>query len=219
MRFQLFGFPIRVEWWFWLVAALLGGGHAAKTPDDWQRVAVWVAVVFASILLHELGHAVAARRYGASPQIVIHGMGGATIFQGGYLTRRQNIIMTAAGPAAGLCVALVIFLIAQFAPPLPQIASQALVIGFFVNFFWTLINLLPVLPLDGGQILRYALGPGRAHITTGIGILCSAGVFVWALMEKQVILALLFGMFAFLNWQQRPTGGAVGMTARPRRGV
>jgi anhydro-N-acetylmuramic acid kinase len=64
LHFTLFGFPIRIHWLFWLNSALLGGAFSARTPSEMQGVAVWIAMVFLSILIHELGHALVMRRFG-----------------------------------------------------------------------------------------------------------------------------------------------------------
>jgi stage IV sporulation protein FB len=73
LKFSILGIPVGVDWWFWLMCILLGGGFYAKAPEDWHRVAVWTAVVFVSIMVHELGHALAARRFGVKPLIKLHG--------------------------------------------------------------------------------------------------------------------------------------------------
>src|SRR5512146_1456782 len=74
LRFSLLGFPVRVHPLFWLIAVLLGSASA-----DLVQILIWVLVVFVSILIHELGHALAFRRYGLSSQIVLHFAGGLTI--------------------------------------------------------------------------------------------------------------------------------------------
>ena len=101
-RFNLFGFPVTVEPWFWLVSFLMGGGIEARGREGFTLVAIWIAVVFVSIMVHELGHALAGRRFGAHPEIGLHGMGGVAVMHGGYFTRWQSIFVSAAGPLASL---------------------------------------------------------------------------------------------------------------------
>jgi stage IV sporulation protein FB len=70
----LVGVPIRVHPLFWILAVFVGG----FTPDP-VRLLIWVAAVFVSILIHELGHALAMRRFGQPSRIVLHLMGGLTV--------------------------------------------------------------------------------------------------------------------------------------------
>ncbi len=76
MRFRILGFPVHVQPFFLLVAALLGGMR-----NDLTLILIWVAVVFVSVLAHELGHALVARAYGQQPSILLYSMGGLTSFQ------------------------------------------------------------------------------------------------------------------------------------------
>ena len=70
MHFRLLGFPIRVHPFFWLVAVFLGVG-TGKNETDPVELLTWVAVVFVSILIHELGHAIMKRAYGGHPWITL----------------------------------------------------------------------------------------------------------------------------------------------------
>src|SRR5262245_32925226 len=101
LKFRLLGIPVLIDWWFWLSAVLLGGGFSARGPEDWVRVAVWTGVIFVSILVHEMGHALAGAHFGARPGIKLHGLGGLTYLPGANFSRGQSIAASAAGPAAG----------------------------------------------------------------------------------------------------------------------
>src|SRR5919109_1742559 len=112
LRFNLAGFPVRVHPLFWLIAVLLG-----YSSGDIVQILVWVAVVFLSILVHELGHALAFRRYGLSSQIVLHFAGGLTVPESTYWGSRwanvalgpnQNIFISLAGPVAGFLIAALV---------------------------------------------------------------------------------------------------------------
>lgn len=74
LRFTLVGVPTRVHPLFRILAVFFGG----FAPDP-VRLLIWVAGVFVSILIHELGHALAMRRCGQPSQIVLHLMGGLTV--------------------------------------------------------------------------------------------------------------------------------------------
>jgi Zn-dependent protease len=182
LNFRLAGFPVRVHPLFWLIAVLLG-----YSAGNILYILVWVVVVFISILVHELGHALAFRRYGLSSQIVLHFAGGLTIPESTYWGNRwanvalgpnQNIFISLAGPIAGFLFAALVILgviltggsvittrLLGFIP-VPALASLpfggALLSLFatsllWVNIFWGFINLLPVYPLDGGSVTRNIL--------------------------------------------------------------
>jgi Zn-dependent protease len=182
LRFNLAGFPVRVHPLFWLIAVLLG-----YSSGDIVQILVWVAVVFISILIHELGHALAFRRYGLSSQIVLHFAGGLTIPESTYWGSRwanvalgpnQNIFISLAGPVAGFLLAGLVMAVVVLAGgsiltyrllgfiPLPTMAALPVggqVLNMFVtallwvNIFWGVINLMPVHPLDGGSVTRNIL--------------------------------------------------------------
>src|SRR5262249_21254431 len=101
LRFHLFGIPVRVHPLFWLVALVLGMGGKAEPAD----MIMWVGVVFVSIVVHEMGHALAARAHGWEPWITLYGMGGLASYQPTYYSPRSRILITLAGPMAGFVFA------------------------------------------------------------------------------------------------------------------
>lgn len=200
LRFSIFGFPIMVHWLFWLIAFLIGGGLGMQSAQDWPRVFVGMTVIFLSILVHELGHAFAARAFGQRPGIVFHGLGGLTFFNGPRLSRWPHFFMVAAGPASSLLLALFFFMMLPFqelSPLLPLFIG----FGLWVNIVWTVINCLPVLPLDGGQMLRDLLGKKSEKICCWIGAVVAVGIAVLAALSKMYILAVLMGFLAYSNFR------------------
>lgn len=210
LKFSLFRVPVGVDWWFWLVIALLGGGARAKSGDDWLRVAVWTAVVFVSILVHEFGHAFAGRKFGAAPYIRLHGFGGVTFLPGAHFTRGQNIMVSAAGPAAGLGLGLLVLGVSRVVSDVPPLLWLAIRDALYVNFVWTALNLLPILPLDGGQILGQLLGPARAGLSSAIGFTVAVVLCLWAFAAGQIFFAIMLGLLAYENLRrERVEGGVV----------
>ncbi len=207
-HFRIFGFPVHVHWLFWLTMAFLGGGISADTPAEWGGVLIWVAAAFVSVLVHELGHAVAAQRTGAWCSIFLHGLGGLTRMQNLSVTRNQNIWISFAGPLAGICLGLVAL---ALVPLVMVVKSQWLAIAVFdlvqINILWSLFNLLPVLPMDGGQILRDFLGPRKIKIAVWTGAIF-AGIFcLLALYVSQWFLMVFFGYLAYANYKNLPVEG------------
>jgi Zn-dependent protease len=212
LRFQLFGIPCVVAPYFWILSAILGSNIARGGGYGLLLLAVWVACVFVSILVHELGHAFAAQHYGSRPAIALAGLGGLTSFQGRGLTRRQHIAVSLAGPAAGLLLYMVVRELARRLLPLglgalpgagtglSLVLYQALAYLLFINLYWTIYNLIPVLPLDGGQVLRDVLGPRFIGTVRIIGAICAVAVAFYAARVGQLYMALLFGYLAYANF-------------------
>lgn len=231
IRFNLAGIPIRVHPLFWLMTILIGG-----LSRDLVFIAVWIVAVFISILVHELGHAIAMRIFSQPSRIVLHIMGGLTIpeaspFIGRWATvsqgPTQEIIISLAGPGAGFLLAgLVILAVVLWGGtaymtalfgiiPLPgaflpaggRVVNQFISSMLWINVFWGLVNLMPVLPLDGGNVARHIIT--RIDPVDGIrkslwlsviaGALAAiAGVILFG----SFYIAFLFGALAFESYQQ-----------------
>lgn len=173
------------------------------SASDLPGILLWTIVVFFSILVHELGHAFCGQHFGAMPGIHLHGLGGLAIFPGGNFSRGQNIAVSAAGPAASLTLGFGALLVASVFPPSSRSANLLLSNLIWINFFWTFINLLPILPLDGGQIARDALGPSRREVTRWLGVICAGVIAYWAFSIGQLFLGLMLAYLGFMNYQQQ----------------
>ena len=203
LRFRVFGVPVRVHPMFWLIAALLGW-----TLPPVEQV-LWIAVVFVSILVHEMGHALSSRRFGLRSHIVLHSMGGLTIPEGA--PRRtagwKHALIALSGPGAGFLLAFAAYL---FLPVLGSTASGPFGAFYFhliwVNLVWGLVNLLPVSPLDGGHVARAILtdlaGVRGYSIASILSFVTAGVVIVVAWQLNQPLLAIFFAYFAFAEWQR-----------------
>jgi Zn-dependent protease len=181
LHFRIASIPIRVHPLFWVMSFITGLSREGPTPP--VQLATWVVVVFASILVHELGHAFVQRRFGGRPWITLHGIGGLASCDDCDARPQSQILIALAGPAAGfLLAALVIgglrlsghavgFTLSETRPggmiPVSLLGVQLFFERFrsmpanlfvlnmlWVNIVWGLINLLPVYPLDGGRVSR-----------------------------------------------------------------
>ena len=189
LRFPLFGFPVRIHPSFLLIAVLIGLGSPGVSLG---LVIVWTVVVLVSVLVHELGHAFAARGLGAAPTVDLYVFGGVTAFvppRG--MGRLQSIWVTLAGPLAGFALGgFVLSVAGAFGVSNPSlriysnasIAEHTVSIAIYVNIIWGFVNLLPILPLDGGNILRNVL-PGtpdqRARAAAVVSVVLAIGLCVW----------------------------------------
>src|SRR5437016_3685165 len=143
MNFRIGSIPVQVKPSFFVASAMLG--YRRELTD----VAIWIAVCFVSILVHELGHALVIARFGGTPSVVLYPGGGLTSGDKSQTPGRRTLVCMA-GPAAGFVFAGVVFALAHAVPP------RALPMGLYldlmwVNVTWGLFNLVPMLPLDGGQ--------------------------------------------------------------------
>ncbi len=189
---------------FWVITALLGGASfKLGRPGGLQEVAMWVIIVLISILWHELGHVLFQKKYGARPEIMLYGGGGLAIPHGGRFTRKQSFIIAAAGPAFGLMLWAVSQRYFYFFPPTPGGRMELIRDNLtWVNLGWSLINLLPVLPLDGGRIMEALLGPHRLRTVALIGMVMAILTAVAAfLLLQSIFIAIFFGFFAWQNFQ------------------
>lgn len=157
LNFRLFGTPIRVHPLFWLGAALLG---ADFLNIGLVYLLVWIAAVFVSILVHEFGHALAFRWFGTGSQIVLYVFGGLAIPWNGVAGKWRRIMISLAGPAAGFILCGLVWGSNQafvWAPDPPEGSLSVWLfyrIMIFINLYWGIFNLLPVFPLDGGQVCK-----------------------------------------------------------------
>jgi stage IV sporulation protein FB len=198
VRFTIFGIPVRIEPFFWITLVILGGANAA-TPGDILKVGLFVLAGFFSILVHELGHALTARKFGAYCEITLQAFGGYAAYTGVRLTRPQSFAVTAAGPAVQILLGLAVFCLL---PQMREINSDAryfLKTLMWISLVWAILNLLPILPLDGGQMLNSILGPQRIKITLWITIIVSIGIALLMLSTGTgLIFPIFLGLFA---WQ------------------
>ena len=203
IQFRLFGYPIKIEWFFWLLCLFLGMGYLNRGgPQGFLLFFISSAVLLISILLHELGHAWARKNFGAPySEIVLHGFGGYCTGPGKF-SRNQSIIISASGPAMNLILAGLCFFLLEAFATLPPVAKVAAAWGMRLNIALAILNLIPLYPLDGGQILAQALGPKHFRTVLWISIAISAAIAVFGVMVSAIFLAIIFGMMAWGNWQR-----------------
>ena len=203
LRFSIFGIPVRVQPFFWLTLVIIGGATSARTGDAVFKILLFVIAGFISILVHELGHALTGRKFGAHSEITLQAFGGYAAFSEGRFTRRQSFLVTAAGPAIQIALGfLMAQLLTAMATSLSPNGRYFLWTLMAISYFWAILNLLPVLPLDGGQMLNAVLGPARIKITLWVTIVVAIAVGVGMFLQTRLILFPLFlGMFAWQAFQ------------------
>ena len=211
LRFPLFGFPVRVHASFLVIALLIG---LSGPEPDLGRALVWLVVVFVSVLVHELGHAFAARLAGSAPTIDLYALGGLTAFSPPRpLSRLQSIGISLAGPFAGFLLGMLVLSGAStfgvehpspFVGPNRPIGDVVVGAAIWVNLYWGFVNLLPILPLDGGNVMRSLLPGGddsRDRLAAGLSVAASVAVLIVLLQTNYEELALLTVLLAAINAQ------------------
>lgn len=236
IQFQLFGIPIRIEPWFWLTAFFLSGGTrlgnaSGSTRVDVVWVLAWMIVICFSVLVHELGHALTARKLsGGRHHIRLWAFGGLAYHEGSTPKRKDRLWTIAMGPGAGflLFFATIIAMVVTIGPELTKLVvpyklfgilplGEALSLDFItyinersaslrlfsvllmINFWWSVINLLPIFPLDGGQLLSTWTGKTLLAYKVGFVVAIIAAVAMLFLTGSLWNTAL-FGFLAYQNF-------------------
>lgn len=202
IRFSIFGIPVLVHPFFWITLAIIGGALGANSPDAILRILLFLLAGFISILVHELGHALTARKFGARSEIVLQAFGGYAAYSGVRLTRPQGFLVTAAGPAVQILLGLVLMLIIPRLPEMSPFGLYFIGILMWISLVWALLNLLPVLPLDGGRMLDSILGPERIRITLWVTVIVASLLAIVSLKATgSILLPIFMGMFAWQAFQ------------------
>jgi stage IV sporulation protein FB len=202
VQFRLGSIPVRVRASFLFVAVLFAS--SLQRPD---AMAVGAAVVFVSILIHELGHAIAAQLYGLEPSIELYGMGGMTSYRPGpQLSYGRQIVISLAGPGAGFLLFAAIVVAGRFGfSPKHELAQLAVELLIWVNLRWGILNLVPLLPMDGGNVMRSALmllTKGRGEKPARFISIATGGLFIlYGVHLGSTWIGFLGAMFTYMNVQ------------------
>ncbi|MFL5350668.1 MAG: site-2 protease family protein [Hyalangium sp.] len=220
-RFRLGSIPVEVHFFHLLVSAMLGWyfflPSAQASGPAWLAehlgdpgnpgyiqavvlgVLAWMLIVFISVLIHELGHAMAYRAFGQRPSIALVSLGGVTYSpEGGKLSWFRRVVVSLAGPLSGFMLGVVCGL-GYFFSRRGDSGALAFFLYWFcsANVFWTVLNLLPVQPLDGGNIMSTVLtrffGRGGFITAQGLALVLSLAAVAWGLRGRDLIWVLLFG--------------------------
>jgi stage IV sporulation protein FB len=234
LRFSLFGIPVRVSPWFWLMGAILGYQSVHR---GFEFLLAWMLSLFVSILVHEMGHALVYRFLGQRSAVVLHGFGGFTVPTGGgrrVLSKGRSIAVSLAGIVAQL---LLLYLPARYLLntdwAIEQggtdwgVADGQLIYGpeagnwdfnwvpvlfyaQFINLWWAVFNALPIRPLDGGHVAEELIGRENA-CKLSIGAAVVGAFLALTNQPMYLIIALLMAFFAFQNYRELKDGMSGGV--------
>jgi Zn-dependent protease/CBS domain-containing protein len=197
---RISGITVQVHWTFLILIAWVVAVHAARGATVAATVGgiVLVLAVFACVVLHELGHALTARRYGvATRDITLLPIGGVARLERMPEEPRQELAVAVAGPAVNVVIAGVLFVllaasgVARALDDTVLVGGNLLVQLMWINVVLVLFNLIPAFPMDGGRMLRAVLAT-RVRYTQATRIAAAIGQG----------LAVLFGFLGL--WSGNP---------------
>lgn len=212
--------PVRLHWsfgllvlWVWYIGFQAGMG--------WPAIGVLgllILSLFACVVMHEFGHALAARRYGVRTRdIILSPIGGVARLDRIPEKPVQELVVALAGPAVNVMIALVLGLIAWLLLPQRltiqgETETAIFWIGnyvpllFWMNLWLVLFNMIPAFPMDGGRVLRalLAMRLGRlkaTHWASVVGRVLAVFFMITAFVEQQLFLGLI-GLFVYVMASQ-----------------
>jgi Zn-dependent protease len=218
---RLFGIPLYIHWTFLILIAWLVFGHFRQGHDLATTLAGvgFVLAIFGCVVLHELGHALAARRYGIpTADITLLPIGGVARLERIPEEPRQELIVALAGPAVNVVIAAMAYVVVASTGARQDISMNHP--GFLldedfwtrmllVNVFLFLFNLLPAFPMDGGRVLRALLAMrmdyGRATRAAATVGQTMAIFFVFMGLSGATPMLLLIALFVWLGAEAEAT--------------
>lgn len=159
-------------------------------------------MLFSIVVLHELGHALAARHYGVETrEITLYPIGGVARLKASHFTPNEEIAVAAAGPAVNFALAGATWLLAPSLAVSPL--SVFLISQFLIyNLGLGLFNLVPAFPMDGGRILRAFLSRRYGHARATLTAADWGQKFAWVFGIMGLITAsfnlVFLGIFVWL---------------------
>ena len=210
------GIPIRLHFTFLLFIAYVA--IVAQRTDSPQLAAL-IPAIFACVVLHELGHALVARRFGIETrEITLYLIGGIAYIEG-RPKPAEEFWIALAGPLVNVAIALVllpvVYLVDGALPPFKfTIDGETFLRGLYLaNIALPLFNMIPALPMDGGRVLRSVLAMRMnerkaTKIAAAVGQVFAFLVAIYGLTTGNIFL-LLIAFFVFVGATQE-VASAVG---------
>jgi stage IV sporulation protein FB len=186
---------------FFLLLAFIGlSAYATGGVTGAVQGVVFVSLVFLCVLLHEFGHALAARRYGIrTPDITLLPIGGVARLERMPEKPSQELVVAIAGPLVNVAIVIILlpFVSAQIDPRVIQHVGVGLLTKLFVaNMVLVIFNMIPAFPMDGGRVLRAFLAmrmdyAKATHIAATIGQSLAFAGGLYGLLNGQPMLVLV----------------------------
>lgn len=202
MNFKLPGkIPVRISFGFWVTAAIIGVLYSFSVIGT----LIWTAIIFISILVHEFGHAIASLAFGQHPRIELIPFGGLTYPEGKKISKFREFLVIFNGPFFGLLLFAISYALLKIPGVSDSFWGGPLLVMRNVNLFWTLVNLFPVLPLDGGQLMRVicegVFKDKGVKIALIASICISISFILVSFLVGYFLIGAIFALFAFQNFE------------------
>ncbi len=172
--------PVTLNWTFLLLAVF----YIIALGRPWEYGLMFAGVALVGIIWHEAGHAIAFRLIGRRSRIIVHGIGGVTISEDQRpMHNGEGAGVALAGPLVGIVVGLIALWLRLHDVGAHATWSWVLLNDIiFVNLGWGLLNLLPVLPLDGGHVVANLVGQLAPRLRPTLPYLIGIAVAVAGLL-------------------------------------
>lgn len=210
---RIAGIPIRLHWSFFILMAVYAGSSLfTGGVSELLSTLLVLGALFATVVLHELGHALAGRHYGIPTRsITLWPFGGIAAMEGMPTKPRQELVVALAGPAVNAVLAVLIgslwLLLGGGMGVLAILTAINVIMGVF--------NLTPAFPMDGGRVLRALLARRMGYFRGTraailVGRVLAWGFVILGLVEAWWSLLLVGGFVLFalrrekrvLDWQE-----------------
>lgn len=201
MKFNLLNVPVTIQPTFWLFVLIF----CFQAQIEPLKMVILAFVLLFSLLFHEFGHALAAQKFGCSPEITLENFGGYASYRNGGLTDAQELVITLCGPAfTALLIAVSSYLLKC------QMIHVYEVNYFFfctkkLNTYWLIVNLAPLSPLDGGKVAEYFLrkwfGERGRRYGLVLGTITAAMGTIYFFATESYMFAYLFLYYGWRNLQ------------------
>lgn len=196
--------PIRIYPVFWVLVLLISVMQAGS-PFNLTYFFSWAIVIFTSVLIHEMGHALTSMAFGQKVQIDLVAFGGLTHHRGKPLKKWQDFLVVLNGPLSSALICLVTYFLLTRSVDYSPFIHYLLQVFLVANAFWTLLNLIPVQPLDGGQLLKivlegiFGLRGVKIALFISMALAIAAGIFFFA--QSNLLGGAIFMMLTYENYQ------------------